>query len=449
MTTEPGPRRWTIPAGRRPIRVVPAVVGVALAALAASIVIGEDTGVWQAGLFALAPDLPRLLGRSDERGRIRSWAVRPHNATHRFVGPILVAVAALGLPPGWIVGALAWAAHVALGRARGGGMRGPDGRVRPTPARSGRLARGLAVLVLALVAVGGTYEALASRTDADRYPPPGELVMVGGRRFHLDCDGSGSPTVVMEAGLGEPSLTWTLVQPEIAADTRVCVYDRAGYGWSEPGPTPRTADREVAELLQLLRTAGEEAPFVIVAHSIGAIIARTLVASRPEDVAGVVLVDPTDERAVVEAGRPVAPIAQYRVSSTLARLGVVRLLGGRLVPWMVGTDPPGQVVTAAAVVYGATALDTAVEELESSVAGARSVLDAANGPGAWGTLPLVVITAGEGGDPRHGELVAALSEVGRHVVAGGSGHYVQYTRPDVVVEAVREMLRRIRVASGS
>ena len=106
--------------------------------------------------------------------------------------------------------------------------------------------RGLGVLfalILALILAGGSYEAISAMGDAQAYPPPGRLVDVGGYRLHIQCIGTGSPTVVLDAGLGNFSLHWSLVQAEIGQTAQVCAYDRAGMGWSDPGPQPRTPGR--------------------------------------------------------------------------------------------------------------------------------------------------------------------------------------------------------------
>src|SRR5215213_5081592 len=101
-------------------------------------------------------------------------------------------------------------------------------------------------LIIVLGLVGASYEAIAAAGDAHRYPPPGQLVDVGGYRLHIQCVGAGSPTVVLDAGLGGSSLDWNLVQPELGRTTRVCAYDRAGMGWSERSPYPRTP-RQIAD----------------------------------------------------------------------------------------------------------------------------------------------------------------------------------------------------------
>lgn len=201
------------------------------------------------------------------------------------------------------------------------------------------------VLVLAVVA-GFGYERLARAGDAERYPPPGERVAVDGHRLHLLCSGAGGTTVVLEAGLGEATLSWATVQRRLATTTRVCSYDRAGLAWSEPAADAPTAMRSAEELRTLLAAAGELGPYVLVGHSIGATIVRLFADAYPTDVAGIVLIDPTNENAVIEAGDPALPIIERRVQGLLAELGVMRLLGRSLVADAVGGTPPPEVLGA-------------------------------------------------------------------------------------------------------
>ena len=135
---------------------------------------------------------------------------------------------------------------------------------------------GLVGLLLVLLASGATYESIASRRAARRYQAPGRLVDVGGHRLHLHCSGQGSPTVVLDTGLGMPSASWVLVQPVVAQWTRVCAYDRAGYGFSDLGPTPRISQRIVEELHALLDRAGEPAPYVLAGHSFDSAVREPL-----------------------------------------------------------------------------------------------------------------------------------------------------------------------------
>src|SRR5690349_3053542 len=138
-----------------------------------------------------------------------------------------------------------------------------------------RLLRGIvrtlaavAGLLVVLGLVGASYEAIAATGDARRYPAPGQLVDVGGFRLHINCVGTGSPTVVLDAGLGGSSLDWNLVQAELGRITRVCAYDRAGMGWSDPSPQPRTPGQIGRELHTLLTNAGIAGPYVLVGHSL-------------------------------------------------------------------------------------------------------------------------------------------------------------------------------------
>src|SRR5215213_1175214 len=146
-------------------------------------------------------------------------------------------------------------------------------------------------LIVVLALAGASFEAIAAAGDARRYPAPGQLVDIGGYRLHIQCVGTGSPTVVLDAGLGGSSLDWNLVQPELGRTTRVCAYDRAGMGWSERSPYPRTPRQIADELHTLLTNAGIAEPYVLVGHSLGGKNVRLFALAHPEQVAGMVLVD--------------------------------------------------------------------------------------------------------------------------------------------------------------
>src|SRR5688572_31116825 len=124
------------------------------------------------------------------------------------------------------------------------------------------------------------------------FSAPGRLVDVGSHRLHLRCDGQGSPPVVFDAALGGSSLSWSLVHPAIARLTHACSYDRAGFGWSEAGPLPRTAGRIADELYALVQRASVRPPYVLVGHSFGGLVMRLLAVRHPADVAGLVLIEP-------------------------------------------------------------------------------------------------------------------------------------------------------------
>ena len=185
-----------------------------------------------------------------------------------------------------------------------------------------------AFLVLALA--GALYQLIATEVDERRYPPPGELVDVGGYRLHVHCIGQGSTTVILDH-LGEGmSSQWAWVQSEVSNVTRVCAYDRAGFGWSDPGPAPCDALGSARELEILVRKASIDGPYVLVGHSYGANVARLYASEHPDEVTGMVLVDPGllpgDRRLASgsheEEEPPIVPLMRV-----LNRLGVVRLSG--------------------------------------------------------------------------------------------------------------------------
>ncbi|HEY9014914.1 MAG TPA: alpha/beta hydrolase, partial [Gemmatimonadales bacterium] len=150
--------------------------------------------------------------------------------------------------------------------------------------RIGRTLAALVGLLVVLGLMGAGYEALAAAGDARRYPAPGQLVDVGGYRLHIQCVGTGSPTVVLDAGLSGSSLDWSLVQPELGRTTRVCAYDRAGMGWSDPGAQPRTPRQIADELHTLLTNAGIAGPYVLVGHSLAGKNVRLFALAHPEEV---------------------------------------------------------------------------------------------------------------------------------------------------------------------
>jgi pimeloyl-ACP methyl ester carboxylesterase len=185
-------------------------------------------------------------------------------------------------------------------------------------------------LVLVLAVTGAAYQTVASQLDERAYPAPGLLVDAGGHRLHLNCAGQGSPTVILESGLANRSADWDIVQPQIAAATRVCSYDRAGIGWSDSGPEPRDPWRIVTELHHLLQTANVPAPYVLTGHSFGGLYARMFAARYPEEVVGMVLVDsshpdqwayaPAEFRSSAQTSAPMG--LAYRAAQ---RVGVARL----------------------------------------------------------------------------------------------------------------------------
>ena len=150
---------------------------------------------------------------------------------------------------------------------------------------------GISILIFVAAIAGMIYQTAASEADQRRYPPPGVLVNVDGYKMHIYCMGEGSPTILLDHVAGGSSVDWSLIQPKLAEHTRVCAYDRAGFGWSDYNPAPRTMQQQVHELHSLLQGANEHGPYILVGHSYGARVSRVYAANYPDEVSGMVLMD--------------------------------------------------------------------------------------------------------------------------------------------------------------
>jgi pimeloyl-ACP methyl ester carboxylesterase len=300
-----------------------------------------------------------------------------------------------------------------------------------------RLVVGLAGLLILAALSGTTYQWVAARRAIAATPPPGRLVDVGGFRLHIWCTGSGSPAVILENGLGGSTTGWGYVQPEVARFTRVCSYDRAGIGYSDPGPSPRTAARIARELENLLDRSGVPDPVVLVGASSGGFSIRMFATDRPGRVAGLVLVDASHEDQLHE----VPPIARF--VPVLAPIGVFRLLGISFAMNPEGLAPSVR-AHARATEFRAAGYTAAASEI-------RNIERTANEVRATRRRliqPVVVVTGGRNADPKWHALQRdqlTLSPRSCQIVAEDSGHVVALDRPEAVVGAIRAV---IEAASG-
>jgi pimeloyl-ACP methyl ester carboxylesterase len=329
---------------------------------------------------------------------------------------------------------------------------------------------GLAVLITLLVLAGLIFQAVGSARDARRFPPPGQLVNVGAHRLHIYCMGKGTPAVVMDSGFPASSLSWTFVQPSVARFTHACSYDRAGLGWSDAGPMPRSSRQIVEELRALLLNVGV-GPFVLVGHSFGTFTVRLYASTYPGDVVGLVLVDPihpSEWLEMTEAGarKLAGAIRLSRYGALLARLGVARLI-----PALVRLGAPGLARTSVSLLTGGTMteaermiaplaklplelrpivaalwtqpkfFDAIVGQAEALPQSAAQV--AANGD--YGDIPLVVLSANSSSPSqmKEHESLAQLSSQGKHVVASKGGHWIQLDEPSLVIESIREVVESV------
>jgi pimeloyl-ACP methyl ester carboxylesterase len=290
--------------------------------------------------------------------------------------------------------------------------------------------------IFLLLVAGYAIERIAERRDAKRRPPPGRLIRVGGHSLHLLCKGSGQPTVVIEQGAGAPSPLWRPIQEQIAEFACACIYDRAGYLWSEAVHRPRSVRERAEELYVLLKNAEVPGPYLLVAHSYGGLIVREFALLYPSELAGLVLVDTPDEPVLC---RPEVQSFYARmrffakVMEVASRFGLPRLL--RRIPalrqglWFARPDE-----------YAAMADD---------LASLRNLNPAPPVPGQFKDVPLAILTHGqpfpgpfavlENGWLASQHRLAALSNRSTLTTAENSNHMIHLDQPDLVIGAVRQM----------
>jgi pimeloyl-ACP methyl ester carboxylesterase len=311
--------------------------------------------------------------------------------------------------------------------------------------------RWIAILSLALM-----WPLTVSAVDAPSY---GRLYTVDDAQYHLYCTGQGSPTVLLEAGVGGFSMNWYAVQPELSQHTRVCSYDRLGYGWSQPLNARHNPTQAVGDLHQLLANAGESAPYIMVGHSYGGVLVRAYQAAYPNDVVGIVLVDAVHPQ--LAASVPFYPDALERQLATLeAASGWMRwAIADRELPIPLADQFPES--------YQAAYTDIMLSEsfFKASAAEAHYMVTELPKyalPDTVGDLPLVVLSHGLPeprsflGAPATREQAAlaegtwqqlqadlvTLSPYSRQVIAESSGHNIQFEQPELVIEAVLSVLAR-------
>jgi pimeloyl-ACP methyl ester carboxylesterase len=299
--------------------------------------------------------------------------------------------------------------------------------------------------LLGLMLIGYIYERVAEAADAKAYPPPGELVDVGGYRLHINCTGADSPTVIIDAGLGDWSTTWGgYVQPEVAKTTRVCTYDRAGMGWSEAGPLPRDAAQFAKELHTLLKNADIPGPYVMVGHSLGGLEVRVFVHDYPSEVAGVVLIESMNPKQLTQSpamqSQSESPSQPFSFQAMVARFGVARLLVK--LPGIAPNLPPHEEAYYPLYVRPEYFQATDNESQGMPAAGAQAAAVK-----TFGDLPLIILTAKLNTIPGWQEWqteLLQLSSNSQQLFADNSGHNVQAEEPDAAVAAIIQMVKQVR-----
>jgi pimeloyl-ACP methyl ester carboxylesterase len=291
---------------------------------------------------------------------------------------------------------------------------------------------GLIILPIA----GTAYQSLATRKDLAATPPPGQLVDIGGYRLHLWCIGDGAPAVILDSGLGGTSADWGFVQPGVARFARVCSYDRAGMGYSDPGPSPRTARRIASELAELVARSGIVGPLVLVGASSAGFNIRVFTSDHSERVAGLVLVDASHE----DQAHQIPRLARF--VPLLSTIGVFRLLGMSFGQPTESLAPDVQRF-ARATKFRASGYQAAADEIRHIRESASEVRTSRREL----TIPVVVVTGRRGADASWWELQrdqASLSERGCLVIAEHAGHVVAMDQPEAIVDAIRVVVKTTR-----
>lgn len=310
----------------------------------------------------------------------------------------------------------------------------------------------LLILIFIAVAAGFLYENISEARDRRFNPMPGRRFDVGGFNMHIDCTGEGSPTVILESGLGDTYISWRKVQPQVAKFTRVCSYDRAGLGYSDSSPQPRTSRTFAEELRTLLNAAGVAPPYVLVGHSLGGFDVRLFASLYRNEVVGMVLVDSSHPDQVNRLPAEIKDLdgSELRQAEFLAYVmpfGIPRLLG------LCEDDP----VARAAECNLHTARETVAERKALGESAAQTAAT-----GSLGDLPLIVLShnpdrpsadlpadvaksANQAWEQMQQEL-AQLSTRGTQTAVKNSGHYIQIDQPEAVTNAIRAIVHPARTA---
>lgn len=302
------------------------------------------------------------------------------------------------------------------------------------------------------------------------YPPIGKLVDIGNHRLHLYSTGEGDPSVIFECGGASWSMDWNLVQTEVAKFTSACSYDRAGFGWSESGPNPRTSEQIVTELHSLLSKAVIKKPFILVGASFGGHTVRLFAKKYPDEVAGIILLDARHE--AIDSKMPpawhklqAAGKGMYKFMLLASRAGVLKLLGklmgAKAAPPILPKLLPEIRPVYLEVGFQPNYFQSNLDELAASAESDKQLSTS----GSLGDIPLIVIRHGIPDlfanmpveQAKQAEIVwqelqadlVKLSSNGRMLVAEKSGHGIQIDQPTIVVDTIHEMVNAIRGFSPS
>ena len=320
----------------------------------------------------------------------------------------------------------------------------------------------IALLCLLACLFGVGYNALSLRHYRQISGVPGKLYDVGGYKMHLYCTGQGSPTVVLASGLGDDFTAWKKVQPVLAQQTRVCAYDRAGFGWSDSRPGVQDANAVSSQLHQLVEVASIQRPLVLVGHSISGLYLRSYAAHYPGDLAGIVFVDGATPLQDDRIPRELVKIqddqrAELPHEKLLMELGWYRLRG-----LCTPVDPGDEAYSAwtKADTCVPSEIDAVENELDAEHASGEEVIHA----GPFGNLPVLILSRDPKSLPSNWpapvakansvvwdqmqEEAKGLSSQSRRIIAKGSDHYIQSDRPELVNREIPSFVTMLRNRQG-
>ena len=301
------------------------------------------------------------------------------------------------------------------------------------------------VTVVSILFVGFLIETVIIAYETKTILPQGKLINVTqNKKQHIYCTGIGSPTIILESGLGESSMTWVDIQPKISTHNRVCSYDRAGLGWSDAASGNRTAEIEATELHTLLQLANEQGPYIFVGHSLGGFIGRIFTVKYKNEVQSLVLIDPSNEAFLNESDdegvynkalRTVTPYV-YELGS---RVGIGRFVirHGGMVENSIGSSLPVELKKIAPFIYSADRLHTGNRE---EAVFKNSAIAARDKASSLSPTPITFIL------PDHSindaQNLCEITSECSVVKAGDTGHYVQYDNPDLVISTIKEVIAK-------
>lgn len=296
----------------------------------------------------------------------------------------------------------------------------------------------LALLLLSFLAIPRV-----AWSDRVSFKPPGKLIDVNGRKMHIYCIGNKSPTIILDSGTGGFSLEWIDIQHSLSQYVRVCAYDRAGYGWSDMGPLPRTTKRITHELHTLLQNAGIHGPYIMVGHSFGGFTAQYFARYFNHEIAGIVLIDSSHEEQVYrlpENGKYVVRRSLHQDRSNMVTRSVLH-----------EHFPKEVAAVAQQLMTRWTALVTWREEMANYALSSRELRDVHDRPIL--EIPIVVLTRGKRvwPDTPYGDAMekvwkelqdelSSLNGNSTHIIAENSGHVIHLDEPELVVDAIHDVL---------